>query len=145
MKPSKPPLSNEKSPDDVCRLAVRACLSARKGKSVREIATKCDLGNNTTRRHLRNLIKMRYAKQVGRGTGTKYLSRSVLEGRGRLGTPSTNPDQITPGKKATPLADRKIEGTNLTHGQADQMIEVIREWTLKNYRRWRRGRGLTPR
>ena len=124
------PVSPEKSPDDVCRTAVQLSLS-RRGKSIRQIAERCDLGISTTRRHLRSLIAEGHAKQIGRGSGTKYLSRPVLSGPGKLGTPSTNPDQITPGQKATPLADRKIEGTSLTHGQADQIGEDWRQHMLK--------------
>ena len=127
---AKPPISPEKTPDDVCRTAVQLSLS-RRGKSIREIAKLCDLGISTTRRHLRSLIAEGHAKQIGCGRGTKYLSRRLREGPGRLGTPSTNPDQITPGQKATPMADRRIEGTSLTHGKADQIIEDWRQSMLK--------------
>lgn len=131
MKPDQPPVSTEKTPDDVCRIAVRASLSPRRGKSIRQIAELCDLGISTTKRHLRSLIEIGYAKQTGCGKGTKYLSRRLREGPGKLGTPSTNPDQITPGQKPIPHADRKIEGTSLTYGKADQIGEDWLQHMLK--------------
>ncbi len=120
--PGELPLASGKSPDDVCRIAVRASLAPRRGKSISEIAKLCDLGMNTVRRHLKNLIKVGYAKQIGSGRGTKYLSS-------RLGR----------------SARREIQAPNLTDEQADRLADGARESMMKLINRWRRGRGLPPR
>ena len=117
-----PYVSTEKTPDDVCRIAVRAALSSRRGKSIREIAELCDLGISATRRHLRNLIKMRYAQQVGCGRGTKYF-------------------ELRPGISAR----RTIEAASMTHEQADRLADGARESMMKLINIWRRSRGLPPR
>ena len=117
-----PPISTEKTPDDVCRIAVRASLSPRRGKSVREIADLCDLGMNTVRRHLKNLIKIGYAKRIGRGSGTKYLSS-------RIGRSARRKIQVVP---------------NLTDEQADRLVAGARESMMNLINRWRRSRGLPP-
>ena len=115
-------ISTEKTPDDVCRIAVRASLAPRRGKSISEIAKLCDLGLPTVRRHLKNLIKIGYAKQIGSGRGTKYLS-------------------ARPGRSAR----REIQVPNLTDEQADRLADGARESMLKLLNIWRRRRGLPPR
>ena len=111
----QPPVSSDKTPDDVCRLAVRAALAPRRGKSVREIATKCDLGMNTTRRHLKNLIADGYAKRIGRGSGTKYLSSS-------------------PGKRSrpTPVATREqIEQARQSIDVGKHLLNIVRKYKVR--------------
>ncbi len=106
MKPYKPPISTEKTPDDACRLAVRASLSPRRGKSIGQIAKLCDLGMNTVRRHLKNLLSIGYARKIGRGSGTKYLSSR-------------------PGSRAAAI-QRELARINLTPEQIDKGIADIR-------------------
>ena len=110
----EPPISTEKTPDDVRRIAVRASLSPRRGKSVGEIAKMCDLSLNTVRRHLRNLIKIGYARQLGRGSGTKYLSSS-------------------PGKRSR----RTISVSREQIGQAEQALIEVRKHLLSNVRKYK--------
>lgn len=76
-------------------LLVQATLTKQgRAKGIREIAEHCGLTIGQTRRALGRLITTCRARQIGRGRGTQYLARDCGPHA------STNPHQMTPGKKA---------------------------------------------
>ena len=120
MKPYKPPISTEKTPDDVCRIAVQLALSPRRSKSVREIAKLCNLGISTVRRHLKNLIAEGYAKRIRRGRGTRYLSSSPKEA----------------------AIERELARLRPTPEQLEKGMADIRDYLEEQRQRWLKNRRL---